>query len=267
MGIEPLEHLDISRERAAFNAAFLNTLDRAGSVVVRHWLLAINIITALLTLLAFVAPVLLSLGIRLPAQFIYFFYSFMCHQMAQRSYFIFGYQVAQCQRNTAIYAAMFIAGLVFAVWRDRIKPLDWRLYGLLILPMAIDGGTQLFGWRESNWQIRSVTGTLFGSASVWLAYPYVERYVRLLVRTPRERLHRVVIYTKDGCSICDKAKTIVERLGQEYALTIEEVDITTDDELMQRYQYLIPVVQIDGRLAAVSKVSEVWLRRKIDGTG
>jgi uncharacterized membrane protein len=40
--------------------------------------------------------------------------------------------------------------------------------------MAVDGFTQLFGWRESDWLLRTITGCLFGMATVWLAYPYVQ---------------------------------------------------------------------------------------------
>jgi uncharacterized membrane protein len=40
--------------------------------------------------------------------------------------------------------------------------------------MAIDGGTQLIGLRESNWLLRTLTGGLFGMAAVWWAYPYVQ---------------------------------------------------------------------------------------------
>lgn len=264
MSREPIELSDISERRQAFDAAFLGALDRVAVWLVRHWLLAMNVLTGLLTGLAFVAPLLTAQGLSLPAQAIYFFYSFQCHQLPQRSYFVLGQQVAQCQRNTAIYGTLFLAGIAFGFLRQRLKPLDWRLYGLLILPMAVDGGTQLFGWRESNWELRTVTGALFGAASVWLAYPYVEQHLGALQRRSGPRAHRVVLYGKEDCSLCDKARVILERLQKDYPLAIEEVDITEDAELVQRYQYLIPVVHIDGHVAAVSKVSEVWLRQQLD---
>jgi uncharacterized membrane protein len=42
--------------------------------------------------------------------------------------------------------------------------------------MALDGFTQLFCYRESNWELRLLTGALFGLASAWLAYPRLERF-------------------------------------------------------------------------------------------
>lgn len=260
MSVVSHETNGVSDGRRSFDRAFLGLLDRSADALTRHWLAAINTLTALLTGLAFVAPLFKSASLQLPAQVIYFSYSFMCHQLPQRSYFLFGYQVAQCQRNTAIYGAMCVAGIGFATLRHRIRPLDWRLYLLLILPMAVDGGTQLVGWRESDWLLRTATGALFGIATVWLTYPQIERSVRALAARER-RVHRVVIFGKQDCSLCVKAKELLEKLQAEYPLAVEEVDITKDEALRQRYQYLIPVIHVDGRVAAVSKVSEVWLRR------
>jgi hypothetical protein len=41
--------------------------------------------------------------------------------------------------------------------------------------MALDGTTQMFGWRESNWILRTVTGTLFGLGSVWFVLPLIHK--------------------------------------------------------------------------------------------
>ena len=49
-----------------------------------------------------------------------------------------------------------------------------RWYALFLVPLALDGGSQLLGLRESNWMLRTLSGALFGLATVWLAYPYVE---------------------------------------------------------------------------------------------
>ncbi len=264
MSGEGVEREDISERRRAFDAAFLGVLDRLARALTGHWLFAINALSGLLAGLAFLAPLLLSLGLAPPARAIYLFYSYLCHQLPQRSFFVFGYQVAQCQRNTAIYVSMFLGGIAYAFLRPRLKPLDLRLYALLLVPIVVDGGTQLLGWRESTWELRAVTGTLFGIASVWFGYPYVDRYIRTALETPRPRVRRVVLYGKADCSLCDKAKEVLDRLREEYSLAIEEVDITTDPDLMQRYKDLIPVVHVDGRVTAVSKVSEVWLRRKLD---
>ncbi|TAK34132.1 MAG: DUF2085 domain-containing protein [Chloroflexota bacterium] len=140
----------------------------------RHWLFAVNGVMASITALSMAAPWLMAIGQSWAADAVYRLYASICHQLPFRSYFLFGYQMAYCQRNFAIFLSLLLAGLVFAALRRRMRPIDWRLYLVLIAPMAVDGFTQLFGWRESNWELRTVTGTLFGVASVWFLYPHID---------------------------------------------------------------------------------------------
>ena len=58
----------------------------------RHYLLIINMIILLYTAVPFAAPVLMKFGAVKTAKGIYTFYSPLCHQLAFRSYFLFGEQ-------------------------------------------------------------------------------------------------------------------------------------------------------------------------------
>jgi uncharacterized membrane protein len=177
---------------------------------------------------------------------IYTLYGFQCHQMAQRSYFLFGsrvtyglaelqtiwpgatdmsnlgaiigneqlgWKVAWSDRMVAMYAATLVFGLLFGLIRSRVRRTLRRmpvwLFLLLLLPMALDGGTHLIsdlsgigeGFRATNqwlatltghrlssfyagdalgsfnsW-MRLLTGVLFGLAIVGLVYPEIERAV------------------------------------------------------------------------------------------
>jgi uncharacterized membrane protein len=174
--------------------------------------------------LPFLAPALMASGPlgAGAAKAVYSLYRPMCHQFGFRSWFLFGekpyyeapefqartgiepytnegrwqaknflgnpamgYKVAFCERDVAIYGGILLGGLIFARVRGRIRPLPvwaWLIFG--VLPMAIDGGTQLVsgfpiapaGWavRESTPLLRTATGLLFGLLNVWLAYPYLE---------------------------------------------------------------------------------------------
>ncbi len=79
---------------------------------------------------------------------------------------------------------MLIAGLYFNVVRHRLLPLNFKLYLLCLVPIAVDGFTQLIGLRQSNWWLRTVTGALFGGASIWLAYPHVEAAMNDVLTEP-----------------------------------------------------------------------------------
>ena len=168
---------DIGPARRAVDAVVVRFVDWAADAFVRHWLLLANGVIGVFAFLPFLAPYLVSIGQTSLAQSIYVAYSYTCHQMPSRSWFLFGQQMAWCERDTAIWVAMLLAGLTFGWRRGRQRRLSFRLYLLLIAPMAIDGFTQAFGWRESTWLLRTLTGTLFGAASVYLTYPYLQRAV------------------------------------------------------------------------------------------
>jgi glutaredoxin len=56
----------------------------------------------------------------------------------------------------------------------------------------------------------------------------------------------VVIYTRPDCHLCDEAKTEILNAGCSDHFSLEQVDIESDDNLLRKYQYDIPVVLIDG---------------------
>ena len=56
----------------------------------------------------------------------------------------------------------------------------------------------------------------------------------------------ITLYGRPGCHLCDDARDVLERLRARFAFTLEERDITTDDDLHRRYLERIPVVALDG---------------------
>ncbi len=115
---------------------------------------------------------------------------------------VMGYKVAYCERDVAIYGGIVIAGVIFALARMvgvQVKPLHWILYGLIgIVPIGLDGFSQLFSQppfnfiplRESTPFLRTLTGFLFGTMNVWLAYPYLEESFTEIKNDLAEKLER-----------------------------------------------------------------------------
>jgi uncharacterized membrane protein/glutaredoxin len=96
-----------------------------------------------------------------------------------------GYKVPFCQRDIAIYASMFLFGVIYALSGRRVKPLSFWLWVLLGLgPVGLDGFSQLlsqFGgvfdfipYRESTPLLRTVTGALFGFFTGWFGFPIID---------------------------------------------------------------------------------------------
>jgi uncharacterized membrane protein len=198
----------------------------------RHWLALANLGAFLYVGLSFLAPVLMHMGLEASAHAIYALYSPLCHQLPQRSWYLFGaraaytaaelarqvgaeglvqhgyigdaelgYKVALCQRDTAIYGTILLAGLVYGLARRRLRPLSLWAYLLLgVLPIALDGGIQFLSYAlplffpslafqplESNPLRRAITGALFGLATVWLAYPHAQEAFSDVLTTLEKR--------------------------------------------------------------------------------
>jgi len=140
----------------------------------RHWLLVVNILIAVWVGLPWLAPVALNLGFTGAGRAIYLLYSFQCHQLPERSFFLFGKQwmyslteiqsvwqntdnpailrqfignpemgwkVAWSDRMVSMYTSILPASLLYGLVRKRIKPISFWMFAFLLAPMAIDGGT------------------------------------------------------------------------------------------------------------------------------
>ena len=59
-------------------------------------------------------------------------------------------------------------------------------------------------------------------------------------------MRHVIIYSRPGCHLCDEAKMVIRNSGCSEHFTLEEINIESDDELLRKYKYDIPVVMIDG---------------------
>ncbi len=149
-------------------------IDRRIYQFARHWLLAFNIVAFTLAAMPFIVPFIASQGYTGLANGLYTSLGLMCHQMPERSFTLFGEQMGLCHRMSAIYIASFFSGIGYALVRNRLSPLGFRGLILLSTPMAIDGFTQLFGLRESVWELRLITGTLFALGAMWFALPRLE---------------------------------------------------------------------------------------------
>lgn len=199
----------------------------------RHYLALFNLLVFIYVALSFLAPVLMKLDLPKPANTLYKLYSPFCHQLAYRTFFLFGeqpyyplaeagmenvlsytqatglaehdtlaakqfigndrlgFKVALCQRDVAIYFSILLFGLLYALFKRRIKSIPWYIWVLFgLAPIGLDGISQLIGrlgasvfsgfpMRESTPFLRILTGGMFGFFTAWFGYPIVEDSVSL----------------------------------------------------------------------------------------
>ena len=99
----------------------------------------------------------------------------ICHQRPDRSFFIFGKKLPLCARCLGLYLSFFI-GVIIAIfninWLINFKAYQIILFLVIcIIPLLIDGFTQLHKLRKSNNVLRLITGLITGfSSSIFLIY-------------------------------------------------------------------------------------------------
>lgn len=159
------------------------------------WITLFGVIAGGYVLLPFLAPALMAIGWSGPAKAIYFIYSFLCHQLPERSYFLFGpkltyplsevqaawqnttnplilrqfignpemgWKVAWSDRMVSMFTSIWIFGLLWYPLRRRLPSLPiWGL-AIFLLPMALDGTSHFI---SDFWGI----GQGFRDTNLWLA--------------------------------------------------------------------------------------------------
>ena len=75
----------------------------------------------------------------------------------------------------------------------------------------------------------------------------------------------VILYTRNGCHLCDVVKASLARLKSKADFTLSEVDIDSSDELRALYNDEVPVVLINGRKAFKYQMDEREFLRKLEG--
>ncbi len=162
----------------------------------QNWLLAFTLLLVAFVGLPWLAPLFMKMGWTGAAEFIYVMYASQCHQLPQRSFFLFGTQpmyslsevqnvwgatndpallrqfignpdmgwkVAWSDRMVSMYGSLLIFGALYWPLRKRVKPLRWTLVGLLLLPMVLDGGTHMIS------DLTAGIGAGFRDSNEWLA--------------------------------------------------------------------------------------------------
>lgn len=70
---------------------------------------------------------------------------------------------------------------------------------------------------------------------------------------------KIVVYSKENCCLCDEAKDILRELQVEW----EEVDIYKNEQWLERYQLMIPVIEIDGEIVAYGRIHKDVIRKRL----
>jgi len=159
--------------RTVLDTTKANSESSAGQrVAVLVWAVVTLLALTVVSFIA-VAPVVAAQGHTELASAIYKVFSFLCHQIPERSFHLAGHQFAVCSRCTGIYSGFAVAALGYPLLRS-LKRTDtpsilWL--ALAVLPLVIDFGLTHFGIWQNNHLTRFLTGALLGGAAVFYVMP------------------------------------------------------------------------------------------------
>lgn len=144
-------------------------------------------IQALRVWLITVAVVLVWIGIIVAAPVfhltgVYSFFSYLCHQISERSFHIAGGQFAVCSRCFGVYFGLLLGVVVYPLWRriDETEPIPRIWLFASLIPITVDWSLTIFGIWENTHLSRFATGAILGVACATFIVPAVVEITRNL---------------------------------------------------------------------------------------
>ncbi|PLT32189.1 glutaredoxin family protein [Bacillus sp. V5-8f] len=68
-----------------------------------------------------------------------------------------------------------------------------------------------------------------------------------------------ILYTREKCPLCNKAKAILDEVAMVTGITYKEFDIYSDDELLERFGLMIPVLEWQGAVIQYGMIDPISL--------
>jgi len=143
----------------------------------------ISLLVSLVWVSVIVAPpFLITNGSESLATQIYSFFSYICHQKPERSFFVLGYQFAVCSRCFGVYFGLLVGIATYPLWRniDDVEPLPRIWLFLSLAPIGIDWTLGVLGIWENTFASRFITGMVLGVACAVFVIPALVEIVRNL---------------------------------------------------------------------------------------
>jgi uncharacterized membrane protein len=119
------------------------------------------------------APLAMDAGHPFWGLMIYRAFSYVCHQIPERSFFIAGHSFAVCSRCTGLYAGFTAATVFYPVVRSlrqtETPPRKWLF--IAAAPLAIDFVLGYLGIWDNTHYSRFASGALLGAVAVFYVIP------------------------------------------------------------------------------------------------
>jgi uncharacterized membrane protein len=125
------------------------------------------------------APWLASNEHALSSGLIYLFFSKICHQIPERSFFIFGKQLAVCSRCTGLYFGFLLGAIFYPILFkfNRAWIPSRKLFILPLILISIDISIRVLHIAENTFASRFSTGIILGASTALFVAPGILSFV------------------------------------------------------------------------------------------
>ena len=146
---------------------------------IRVWMIGLLVVFAWVLLIVG-APLLKANGLVAVSSPLYYFFSFLCHQIPDRSLHIAGEPFAVCSRCFGVYFGLLFGFAIYLLWRNigDIEPLSKFWLFLSLIPISIDWSLTFFGIWENTHLSRFLTGMIVGVACSTFIVPALVEITR-----------------------------------------------------------------------------------------
>lgn len=70
----------------------------------------------------------------------------------------------------------------------------------------------------------------------------------------------VTFYTRTGCHLCDDAAVELSKLGEQFPVEVQFVDIDDDAAIRERYNDIVPAIDVAGVLVSSAPLDWAAIR-------
>ena len=92
-------------------------------------------------------------------------------------------------------------------------------------------------------------------------------WLRLGRKKPRMADWRIILYTRQGCHLCETAWELLMDEQRRYGFSLEKVDVDTEPALAAEHGLHVPVIVVSGKVRFRGVVNAVLLRRLFAACG
>ncbi len=151
----------------------------ARTQALKAWWAAVAVVTVWLLLIV-LPPVFAANGNTGISSPVYHFFSFICHQMPERSFHLLDHQLAVCSRCFGVYFGLLAGLIAYPLWRsiENIDPLPRIWLFASMVPIAIDWSLGVLDIWHNNHASRFITGLILGFACATYIMPALVEIVR-----------------------------------------------------------------------------------------